>query len=385
MTGNFNITLPQGNYTVSPSKNNDINKANGVTALDIALTQAHILGKTLFNSQYKIIAADVNGDSKVTALDIVYIKRLILGIDTTFTNSTTSEKRLWTFIDSSYSFTDNSNPFPHKDSISYTGLSVSKINQTFIGCKLGDVNWDWNPAVARPKVNNTNAVELSYPIESPSVRPGRASDGYIHIPVKVRNFKDMLGMQFTISFDPTIMQWQGIGSNPLGIETGTNHATEGSVSFLWVDKQNNIKTLDDGSVLMELVFKPDYQLSTINYQLLLDGSVTAIAAYDKDYNLHGIVLNSSKINIAAVATETWAVTPNPVVNGNVQVQMNLKVGKTIELRLIDITGRVFMVKQVDAVKGSNHITLKQQKIPSGTYYLQAKGIEGEEVKKIMIQ
>jgi len=24
-----------------------------------------------------------------------------------------------------------------------------KTNQTFIGVKLGDVNWDWNPALAR--------------------------------------------------------------------------------------------------------------------------------------------------------------------------------------------------------------------------------------------
>ena len=113
------------------------------------MVQSHVLGKNIFNSPYKLIAADVTGDGKVTALDIVYMKRLILAIDTTFTNSTTKQNRQWTFIDSSYQFPDTTNPFPYKDSISYTRLSVSKTNQTFIGVKLGDVNWDWNPAIAK--------------------------------------------------------------------------------------------------------------------------------------------------------------------------------------------------------------------------------------------
>ena len=141
--------LHVGNYTLIPTKNNDINKTNGVTSLDLALIQSHILGKAKLNSPYKIIAADINGDGKITTLDLVYMKRLILGIDTTFTNSTTKENRLWAFIDSSYQFPDTTNPFPFKDSISYIGLSANKNNQTFIGVKLGDVNWDWDPALAR--------------------------------------------------------------------------------------------------------------------------------------------------------------------------------------------------------------------------------------------
>ena len=148
--GNFQLTPNTGNVAIHPIKNNDINKTNGVTTLDLALTQSHILGKTLLNSPYKIIAADVNGDSKITTLDLVYMKRLILGIDTTFTNSTIKENRLWAFVDSSYQFSDTTNPFPFKDSISFTGINATQNNQTFIGIKLGDVNWDWNPALARP-------------------------------------------------------------------------------------------------------------------------------------------------------------------------------------------------------------------------------------------
>ena len=222
-------------------------------------------------------------------------------------------------------------------------------------------------------VNNTNAVELSYSYPSDALQVH--ADGYLHIPVKVKNFKEMIGLQFTISFDPSLMQWQGFGNNPLGIETGTNHAEDGSVTFLWIDQQNNIKTLEDGSVLMELVFVPNYQLSTINYQLSLDGNITAIAAYDKDYGVHNVVLNRIE-NVQPLHLETWSVAPNPTKDGVINVQMNLKDNKAVVFRLTDNTGRVILVKQVNGVKGSNNITLREGNIANGNYYLQAIGVEG---------
>ena len=361
-TGNYNFScLPNStNETIKLFKNNDLSKTNGVTALDIALVQSHILGKSQLNSPYKLIAADVNGDGKVTALDIVYIKRLVLGIDTTFTNTTTKQIRLWAFVDSSYKFPDTTNPFPYKDSISYTGLSASKTNQTFIGCKLGDVNWDWNPAIPKPMVNNKNAIELSY-----SSDVSKGSDRYIRIPIKVKNFKDMLGMQFTLNFNPTELQWQGFENNPLGIETGTNHAAEGSVSFLWVDPKNDIKTLEDGSVLMELVFKIINPLN--NVTLDLNGSVTPIVAYDKDYNLHSILLKHLQQNISESAIQQFTIKPNPSKDHIAIKGSNIKI-----LKLIDNLGRV--IKTINVVSDNTVINING--LSNGLYFVQATYTNG---------
>ena len=375
---NYSSIVNASAYTLlKASKNNDINKTNGVTTLDLALTQSHILGKNLFNSPYKIIAADVNGDGKVTTLDIVYMKRLILGIDTTFNNPTTSQKRLWAFVDSSYKFPDTTNPFPIKDSISYNGLTANKTNQTFIGCKLGDVNWDWNPSIAKTYLSNVNNIEFTYD----AIKLLDANQ--VTIPIRVKNFKDILGLQFTISFNPSLLQWHGLSNNLLGIEMGTNHAEEGSISFLWLDKKNEIKTLDDGTVLFNLVF--DRKGNCINEQLDLNSSVTAIAAYDKDYNIHGIVMNSAVINATDIVKETWTVAPNPVTNGVVQVQLNLKLYKKITLKLLDNNGKLLRNKEVEGIKGSSKFAFDfKEKLPSGVYYLQAIGLEGENMKKIVV-
>ncbi len=161
-TGSYSFSVPVGgNYTIKGSKNNDVNKANGVTTLDLALVQSHILSKNLLNSPYKIIAADVNGDNKITTLDLVYMKRMILGFDTIYPS-----KKLWVFVDSNYVFTTPSNPFPYKDSISFTSLIDNKSKQTFIGIKLGDVNWDWNPLLAKPVNNSATKINDELKLET---------------------------------------------------------------------------------------------------------------------------------------------------------------------------------------------------------------------------
>ena len=359
------------NLTFKVNKNNDSLKTNGVTTLDIALTQSHILGKNMLSSPYKLIAADVNNDGKVSTLDIVYMKRLILGIDTTFTGN-----RLWTFVDSSYVFPDASNPFPYKDSISYTGLSANKTNQTFIGCKLGDVNWDWNSALARQGISNTVPVELSYaPIQLNNER-------LIRIPIKVKNFKELLGLQYTINFNTTALKFVGVNNKALSFDAGTNHAEEGKISFLWVDAKSEVKTLEDGSVLMELVFKNNYPLSTINYPLSIDGSVTTVVAYDKDYLVHDVVMRKME-GIPSLQQEDWVVAPNPTKDGVIQVQMNLRESKAVVFRLSDVQGRLLLTKQVEGIKGINHFTIREGTIASGTYYLQAIGVEG--VKQIKVE
>ena len=273
-------------------------------------------------------------------------------------------------------FPVSSNPFPFKDSISYTGLSASKINQTFIGCKLGDVNWDWNPAVAKPMVNNLNAVELSYePIKL-------QNEKLIRIPIKVKNFKDLLSIQYTLNFNPAALKFVGVNNIALNTDIGTNHAAEGKVSFLWVDAKSEYKTLEDGSILFELVFERTGK-EAIENSLSIDGSITTVVAYDKDYQSHDVVMKNAPITIAETTTENWVVAPNPTRDGVIQVQMNLLDRKLLVFRLLDNTGRLLLTKQVEGMKGSNHFTLREGNIARGTYYLQAVGVEG--VKQIRVE
>ena len=110
-------------------------------------------------------------------------------------------------------------------------------------------------------------------------------------------------------------------------------------------------------------------------------NTTGVDVDDIVVEVHNVVMKKME-SIPSLRAESWTVAPNPTTDGVIHVQMNLRDKKIIVFRLIDNTGRVLLTKQVEAVKGSNNITLKEGNIAGGTYYLQAVGVEG--VKQIRI-
>jgi hypothetical protein len=131
---------PGGNYVITPSKNNDVRIANGVSTLDILIMQRHVLALDLFASPYKIIAADGNETGSVTTLDIVLSRSVILGNSVSYPIG-----RLWEFANSDFIFPNPQSPLPFEKSRSYFNVLSDITKQDFIGIKLGDVNDNWDP------------------------------------------------------------------------------------------------------------------------------------------------------------------------------------------------------------------------------------------------
>jgi len=52
---------------------------NGVSTFDLILINQHILGVQPFDDPYDYLAADVNNTSSITILDMIGIRRAILG------------------------------------------------------------------------------------------------------------------------------------------------------------------------------------------------------------------------------------------------------------------------------------------------------------------
>lgn len=88
-TRTYKLTVVRGTATNNPTtpstptgtKKGDLNGDGKITALDIVKLQRLIVGLDTINSSI-LSVADINGDGKVTALDIVKIQRHIVGLET---------------------------------------------------------------------------------------------------------------------------------------------------------------------------------------------------------------------------------------------------------------------------------------------------------------
>ena len=96
--GFYHFELPMEKaYTLTPQKNHI--PLNGVSTFDLVLMTKHILGVQPFDNPYQWIAADVNRSKTVTAFDLVLLRKMILAIDTEFSNNTS-----WRFVNAAYEF-----------------------------------------------------------------------------------------------------------------------------------------------------------------------------------------------------------------------------------------------------------------------------------------
>lgn len=124
---------------VTPYSNDAIER--GLSTLDIVLIQRHLLGIAPFSSPFEYIAADVDGNHMLTTMDMVCIRKVILGLSHSF-----PIEKSWEFISKGYHFPDPTNPWeePYPTSIGNLDLDYNdldllhKIN--FRVVKLGDVN-----------------------------------------------------------------------------------------------------------------------------------------------------------------------------------------------------------------------------------------------------
>ena len=93
----FDAMPSSGNYMLKPEKNDGL--LEGVSTLDVIMIQRHILGAAKILSPYRLVAADVNNDDKISASDLVELKKAILGTTNSFKNN-----KSWKMIDSRYKF-----------------------------------------------------------------------------------------------------------------------------------------------------------------------------------------------------------------------------------------------------------------------------------------
>lgn len=352
------------NVTIKPYKNNDVTKSNGVSSTDVLLVQRHILNTTKLNAAYKIIAADVDGNKLINSVDVLRIKRLILGTDTTFTKTvgTVKTDRLWEFVDSSYSFPDTTNPFPFKDSIGYNNVTIKKTNQTFVGVKLGDVNYDWNASILRG-IKPVN-LELVYSNENKDNK----FDGQIRVSITANNFNNIAALQTTLHFNNDLYDFVKIENGKLAIDYNETRANNtGNVPLLWTDKNADAKSFDKSEILFTIVLKPKQIIGgeSSSVDLTLNNEITATEAFeDNNRQPKGISL-TRRINSSVVKLNEVVLYPNPAKE---VVTIVSKLGIK-DIKLFDAVGKQIIITEW-IINSDQQRTFKIKSLSKGFYNVQ---------------
>jgi hypothetical protein len=134
--GNYSFdSVPFGDtYDVSVSKNGAA--SNGITTFDLIKVQKHILNLEIL-TLLKQFAGDVNKSRSLSTLDLILMRRIVLGLDTEF-----AEVPSWYFLPSQGTFNVPNDAFSGITSGANLVSSFTKdvLNFDFFAIKFGDVN-----------------------------------------------------------------------------------------------------------------------------------------------------------------------------------------------------------------------------------------------------
>lgn len=354
--GEFSFAdVPSNNeYQLHPSKNDDI--INGVSTLDLVLIQRHILNIKSLDNPYDLLSADANNDKKVTASDLVAIRKVILGSESKFPN-----QDAWRFLPANYTFADPRIPFEAPRYINLSDLSEDKKDVDFISVKIGDVNNSATYSASTQKAEpRTESFGLTF--SNKQFKNGEI----ITVPVSVTNEYVMTGLQFELNFDNNNLELIDFNSSVIKIEDHNYVVDRGSLkTSISLDKA---VTLEDESTVFTLTFKArkDGSISTLG---LNDGFENE--AYDEKLQLRKISIDNKNGENEDYVTTALSNYPNPF-SEETSISFHSNIVGNSKIILTDVAGKQITVKNIQTLAGWNKVRISKSDLngKSGVYIYQ---------------
>ncbi len=355
--GTYSFSLPMGgDYTVTPQL--DANHLNGVSTFDLVLISKHILGIQEFTSPYLMVAADANNNGGISTLDLIAIRRLILGLDNAFTSNTS-----WRFFEAGGSMTEVHN---------FNNLNANVTGANFIGVKIGDVNGSAtaNLIGATAEERSNGSVELR--VDEMELVAGNTYT------VDVRA-GDLAGFQGTLALN---------GAELINLTyaaaTAENFGTQLADAGMVTMSFNSEVATDEQLFSVTLLATADAKLSEV---LSLTDRATRTEGYSTTGDIRNLVLNFGSTTVATEAAfELMQNTPNPFA-AQTEIRFNLPVAADATLTVQDVTGKVVLVRSIEANAGFNKTVLSRREVGAAAGVLTYTLTAGEftATRKMIVQ
>lgn len=348
-------------YTISAEREDSY--INGVSTLDLVQIQRHILGLEIIDSPYKLIAADANNSSTLSASDLVTLRKLILGIDDKLDNL-----QSWVFVNEEASI-DLQSPFSYTQSIEKIDLRANEMANNFVGIKIGDVNGNAITNFAQEETEVRSGVALQLQFQDRMIQSGEIYE----VAIKSTNFNDVFAFQFTTELD---------GLELIDVQAQSLDFTDENIGLINSDNVTVAYSsavpvsISNGDLLYTVKLRAN-RSGRLSEMLNISDAYTSIAAYfNNSFDEHSVNLESIEIGSDGSDQLLLQNYPNPFSNYT-DISFNLDQDDTVDLTIYDISGKQIFDTSATLVKGHHVIRIKSTdlKVSSGTliYRISANG------------
>ncbi|MBK8505255.1 MAG: T9SS type A sorting domain-containing protein [Saprospiraceae bacterium] len=367
LDGKYSMLFGLGEVvTLQPSKDGD--DQNGVTTPDLIAMANHINNSAPLVSPYRRIAADVNFDGIINALDLLLLRNLILNNIPEWPNGES-----WRFVPAAFLFESSvaeAEDFPG----SITKELSEPITQVdFTAIKVGDLNLDRNT-----QLPGRSGDLLVMQLSDFHFLPG---EPVVFIP-KFTSDITLQGMQFELQFDADVLEFSDPdfdGGVPLEMENlGLRLVNEGTIYCSWFS--DNKIFLNDQEGLFEFNFiakkagKLSDAFSLVAHRLASEG-------YPDATTIKPIALSFSEQQKPISLVKNF---PNPF-SDLTHIEVDLHGDNNVRLVISDVKGKVLIDRQLQFSRsGKEALTVTASELGAPGVYYYSLITASEKITKRMI-
>ncbi|WP_284283904.1 DUF7507 domain-containing protein [Portibacter lacus] len=371
----FNSNPHNYDYEIKPSK--DYDYRNGVSTIDLVLIQRHILGMQSLEGPYKMIAADVNSDCKVSAIDLLNLRKLILGL---YVDDDLPNNESWRFVDKFFEFNDPEKPCDYTEVLTINNLQEDAMDNDFMGIKIGDVNGSAQLSSGSNSAEVRTNEALNFAIENSKVSKGERFE----ITFFADDFIDIQGYQFTFAFEPHQLQFMEIRSEDLDLNEsnfGLRNVDKGLISTSW--HSAHPISMDPKAQLFTLVFKSKVDGESAE-MIKITSDITKAEAYTSNLKQVRQVALNDRSEKAEFVFDLFQNSPNPF-NKKTEIGFTIPENNRTSLTIYNAIGELLYEYNEDLLAGEHSIILDRKELNGvGVLYYRLVSGENNMMKKMIV-
>ena len=367
IAGGYAFMTIETESEVEVSVSKEGNAIDGVNTLDIVKIQRHILGVESFDSPYQTLAADANDDERVTAADLLALRKLVLGVYTEL-----PDNKVWRFVNASDVNMDVNDPWPYTEEMAVTaGAYVT--DGDFVGIKVGDVDHTMD-ALMTNDIDQRSTKYYGLVSQQQRYEVGQI----VHMPLTAGKDLDLQALQLTISYDHKSLRLLSVSGESLELRDDQINTVEGAATLSWNELEN--LATSSGETLLSVQFEA---LRAGDLQTAVDvtSAITRAVAYDsedEEYKVSLDYIDNTRYDIAMHQNR-----PNPFFHETV-VEFDLPEEMEIGFTIFDASGRIHWNTDGVYPAGQNSLLVSEELAGKrGVFYLKMAAAEFSQVIKMI--
>ena len=366
--GNYAFQSLDAETNVELSVEKDGDYLEGVNTLDIVKIQRHLLGIENLDSPYKLIAADATNDERVSAKDMLALRKLILGLSDGLENTES-----WRFVSTDTPMEDEEQPWPFEEAI-HVDYGNLLTDGDFVAVKVGDVNRTIDELLSNGGIESRSVNYLGLSTENQIFNEGTE----VNVPLYINSAADLEAIQFTISYDVNKLRFVDIENGHLEL-TAEHSATpeDGKITLSWNTAEP--LSLVNLSRLLNVRFEAVAN-GVLKGNLAITSDITRAQAYSQD---EAYEVNLDFINDVDYEIFLYQNKPNPFF-GETVVEVDVPEAMEVDFTIFDATGKIYMSKSEYLPAGTSSMIVGEELGGKrGVFYLKMDAAEFSQVIKMI--